>query len=252
MRRALCVAFSRLMSTSTHSDAHLPSPPHKVLVANRGEVAIRVARALQLLRIPSVAVHAVDDSDSLHVQRCDVSHALGGTGTAAYLDADDLLRAALAHGCTALHPGYGMLSESHKFAAAVEAAGLVWIGPSPAVLAQFGDKIAASARARSLGIPVPASSGALPCSSLCFFSASTLYSFLYALTHVLVPPFASTAILTSPSHALAIFDSLCSSKHSAIMLKAVFGGGGRGMRVVRERCQVIQPKHLYLNQMRGL
>lgn len=150
------------MSTNVFSDALAPSSSHKVLVANRGEVAIRIARTLQLFHIPSVAVHAIDDCDSLHVHRCNVSHALKGNGAAAYLDADDLLHAARAHGCTALHPGYGMLSECHKFAAAVEAAGLVWIGPSPRILAQYGDKIAASARARSLGIPVPASSGAIP------------------------------------------------------------------------------------------
>jgi acetyl/propionyl-CoA carboxylase alpha subunit len=172
MRSALLAAHFRLMSTNSHPDAHLPSPSHKVLVANRGEVAIRVARALQLFRIPSVAVHAVDDSDSLHVHRCDASHALKGMGAAAYLDADDVLRAARVHGCTALHPGYGMLSESHKFAAAVQAAGLVWIGPSPQVLAQYGDKVAASVRARSLGIPIPESSGALPPASCLSFASS--------------------------------------------------------------------------------
>jgi hypothetical protein len=147
---------------SSHSLA-LPRPgPHKVLIANRGEIAIRVARTLQLFQIPSVAVHATDDADSLHVLRCDARHALAGSGAAAYLDPDELLRAAQAHGCTAVHPGYGMLSESPAFAAAVEAAGFVWIGPSPRVLSQFADKIAASARARSLGLRVPESSGAPP------------------------------------------------------------------------------------------
>jgi len=157
MRRVLMPFASRLMSS------HAPPPPaHKVLIANRGEIAIRVARALQLSRIPSVAVHATDDSDSLHVRRCDAAHALGGSGAAAYLDADALLQAARTHGCTAVHPGYGMLSESSAFAAAVEAAGLVWIGPPPSILALFGDKIVASARARALGFPVPACRGPPP------------------------------------------------------------------------------------------
>jgi hypothetical protein len=163
MRRTLRASFSRLMST--HSLPQVPPPrpcPHKVLIANRGEIAIRVARTLQLFQIPSVAVHAADDADSLHVLRCDARHALAGSGAAAYLDPNELLRAAQAHGCTAVHPGYGMLSESPVFAAAVEAAGLVWIGPNPRVLSQFADKIAASARARSLGLRVPASSGAPP------------------------------------------------------------------------------------------
>jgi acetyl/propionyl-CoA carboxylase alpha subunit len=75
-----------------------------------------------------------------------------------YLDSDDLLHAARVHGCTAVHPGYGMLSESCAFAAAVEAAALIWIGPSPSVLSLFGNKVTASARARSLGLPIPACS----------------------------------------------------------------------------------------------
>jgi acetyl/propionyl-CoA carboxylase alpha subunit len=142
---------------------HRPQPgPHKVLIANRGEIAIRVARTLQLFQIPSVAVHAIDDADSLHVLRCDARHALAGSGAAAYLDPNELLRAAQVHGCTAVHPGYGMLSESPSFAEAVEAAGLVWIGPTPRVLSQFADKVAAITRARSLGLRVPASSGTAP------------------------------------------------------------------------------------------
>jgi hypothetical protein len=84
MRRALGASFSRLMSVPSLNEPLPPPSPHKVLIANRGEVAIRIARTLQLFRIPSVAVYASDDSDSLHVRRCDTAHALSFSGAAAY------------------------------------------------------------------------------------------------------------------------------------------------------------------------
>ncbi len=169
----------------------------KLLIANRGEIAIRIARAAQDLGIETVAVFADDDAASLHVRCADHSVALAGKGVAAYLDMAGLVAAAVDNGCDAVHPGYGFLSENPAFAAAVTEAGLVFVGPGEAPLRRFGDKAAARELAASLDIPVLAGS-------------------------------AGTVTL---AEAQAFFDA-----HGAggIVLKAVAGGGGRGMRVVRD------------------
>ena len=120
----------------------------KVLIANRGEVALRIARALHDLGIASVAVYADDDAQAPHVHAAIEAVALGATGPAAYLDAARLLAIAQATGCDALHPGYGFLSERADFAQACQAAGLRFIGPTPAQLALFGDKAQARALAQ--------------------------------------------------------------------------------------------------------
>ena len=107
----------------------------KVLIANRGEVALRIVRALHDLGIASVAVYADDDAASPHVGAATQAVALGATGPAAYLDGARLLAIAREHGCDAVHPGYGFLSERADFAQACQAAGLRFIGPTPAQLA---------------------------------------------------------------------------------------------------------------------
>ena len=101
-----------------------------ILIANRGEIAIRIARACADLGLRSVAVHPADDARSLHVLRADAAQLLPGRGAAAYLDVAQTVAAARAAGCTAVHPGYGFLSESDALADACAAAGLVFIGPS--------------------------------------------------------------------------------------------------------------------------
>ena len=118
----------------------------RVLVANRGEIALRLVRALQELGVASVAVYAQDDAQAPHVAAADVAVPLQASGPAAYLDGAQLLRIAHAQGCDALHPGYGFLSENAAFALACAEAGVRFIGPTPAQLALLGDK----ARARAL------------------------------------------------------------------------------------------------------
>ena len=126
----------------------------KVLIANRGEVALRIARALHDLGIPSVAVYADDDAGAPHVQAANEAVALGATGTAAYLDGARLLAIARDHGVDAVHPGYGFLSERADFATACADAGMRFIGPTPAQLALFGDKAQARALAARCGVPL--------------------------------------------------------------------------------------------------
>jgi len=167
----------------------------KLLVANRGEIAARVLRAAADLNIPTVAVHTGDDRASLHRHLADEVHELPGTGVSGYLDAEAIIGAALEHGADAIHPGYGFLAENAAFARACGAAGITFVGPSPALLDLFGDKVAARYAATLSGLPVlDASEGP-----------------------------------TTLDQARTMLD-----RHGAIMLKAVAGGGGRGMRVVRE------------------
>lgn len=168
-----------------------------VLVANRGEIAIRICRAIAEVGWKSVVVFAEDDADHLHVRKGDISAALGGRGAAAYLNADRLLEIASEHGCTMVHPGYGFLSESAEFARCCEDAGLNFVGPRPATLATFGDKNAARRLADKCGIPLPAGTGILN-------SAGEAADFLAER-----------------------------GPRGAILLKALAGGGGRGIRILR-------------------
>ena len=133
----------------------------RVLIANRGEIAIRIARAAADLGISSLAVYAEDDAASRHVRAADAAAALPGTGARAYLDIDGLIAAAKAHGCDAVHPGYGFLSENAAFARACVAAGLTFVGPSPEALETFGDKAAARDLAARTGVPLLAGTGTL-------------------------------------------------------------------------------------------
>ncbi len=170
----------------------------KLLIANRGEIAVRILRAANDMGIATVAVFSNDDAAALHVRLADESRVLSGAGAAAYLDGDALVGVARETGCDALHPGYGFVSENATFARACESAGLTFVGPAPETLDTFGDKGRARALARERGIPIPAGT----------FGATTL------------------------DEAEAFLRDL--GPGGAVMLKAVVGGGGRGMRLVRD------------------
>ncbi|HEY2708290.1 MAG TPA: carboxyl transferase domain-containing protein [Caulobacteraceae bacterium] len=168
----------------------------KLLIANRGEIAIRVARSAAEMGIATVAIFAEDDAASLHVRHADESAPLSGIGAAAYLDIAQVVAIAERTGCEAIHPGYGFLSENAALARACAEAGLAFVGPSPETLALFGDKTAALGLARTQNIPtLPGTQGA-----------------------------------TSLDEARAFLASL--GDGGAVMLKAMAGGGGRGIRPV--------------------
>ncbi|MDI3383956.1 carboxyl transferase domain-containing protein [Xenophilus aerolatus] len=171
---------------------------NKVLIANRGEIAVRLVRALQDAGIASVAVHSRDDAQALHAQLADTAVALDATGPSAYLDIPALIAVAKAQGCDAVHPGYGFLSERADFAAACADAGLVFIGPTPEQLALFGDKARARALAQQCDVPVmPGSPGAVTLAEAQAFFAEQ------------------------------------AKDGAGVMVKAIGGGGGRGMRAVQ-------------------
>ncbi len=135
----------------------------KILIANRGEIALRIQRACRELGIPTVAVHSTADADAMHVRLADESVCIGPPPAKdSYLHSPALLSAASITGAEAIHPGYGFLSENAAFAEMVEAHGLTFIGPSAAHIRMMGDKIAAKAAMASLGVPlVPGSDGAV-------------------------------------------------------------------------------------------
>ena len=170
--------------------------PQCLLIANRGEIAVRIARTAGDLKVETVAVYADDDAASLHTREADRAVALGAAGVPAYLDGPAIIAAARAAGCDAVHPGYGFLSESSAFAAACEQTGLAFVGPSPQTLAVFGDKAAARALAERCGVPLLAGTSAA-------VTLAEARDFLAGL-----------------------------GPGGAVMLKAVAGGGGRGMRPV--------------------
>jgi acetyl-CoA carboxylase, biotin carboxylase subunit len=135
----------------------------KILIANRGEIALRIQRACRELGIPTVAVHSTADSSAMHVRLADESVCIGPAAARdSYLNVAAILSAATITGAGAIHPGYGFLSENANFAEMVEAHGLTFIGPSPAHIRMMGDKIAAKAAMATLGVPlVPGSEGAV-------------------------------------------------------------------------------------------
>ena len=131
------------------------APFRKVLIANRGEIAVRIVRACRALGIRAAAVHSEADQGALHVRAADEAHACGpAPARDSYLRADRLLEIATACGADAIHPGYGFLSENADFAARCAAAGIAWIGPPAEVIRRMGDKVAARRAMAEAGVPV--------------------------------------------------------------------------------------------------
>ena len=126
----------------------------KLLIANRGEIAIRIARAAGDAGLAAVAIYPADDALSLHVRAADEAREIPGRGARAYLDIEGVVAAAKASGCDALHPGYGFLSENTALARRCAEEGIVFVGPSPEALELFGDKVQAKALARRCEVPV--------------------------------------------------------------------------------------------------
>ncbi len=165
----------------------------RLLIANRGEIAVRIARTAHRLGISTVGVYSEPDANALHVDSVDVAVALGGaTPAESYLRGDAIIAAALATGADAIHPGYGFLAENAAFAQAVIDAGLVWVGPTPGQVTLLGDKVAAKRAALEAGVPTT------------------------SMIEVVDGRVADGASVTYPA-----------------LVKAAAGGGGRGMRVVR-------------------
>ncbi len=177
-----------------------------LLIANRGEIAIRVMEAAAGLGIRTVTIFSEDDANSLHVIRADEARRLSGVGAAAYLDAGQVVTVARNAGCDAIHPGYGFLSENAAFARLCAESGITFIGPRPDLLELFGDKVQARQLAERCGVPV------LPGTT----TASTL------------------------AEAQAFFQA---HDASPVVIKALAGGGGRGMRVVR-RLEDLEEAHV--------
>ncbi len=167
----------------------------KVLIANRGEIAIRVVRACRDAGLASVAVYAEPDLEALHTQLADEAYSLGGTSPAeTYLDINKIIKIALGCDADAVHPGYGFLSENADFARAVADAGLTWIGPPPEAIEALGDKVKARHIAREVGAPLA------PGTANPVAGADEVSQF-------------------AREHGLPI------------AIKAAFGGGGRGLKV---------------------
>lgn len=176
----------------------------KVLIANRGEIAVRIARAAKDSGRKSVAVYADQDRDSLHVRVSDEAYALNGTTSAeTYLVIEKLLSIAKRAKCDAVHPGYGFLAENAEFARAVSKAGLIWIGPTPEAIERLGDKVSARHVAEKVGAPL------------------------------------APGTLNPVENAQEVLDFV--SKHGLpVAIKAAYGGGGRGIKVAYQESEVAE------------
>ena len=176
----------------------------KVLIANRGEIAVRIARACADAGIASVAVYADPDRESLHVRLSDEAFALNGSRAAeTYLDMGKLIEVARRSGADAVHPGYGFLAENSAFAQAVLDAGLIWIGPPPAAIEALGDKVSARHIAQRAGAPLVAGTA-------------------------------------DPVQDAAEVEAFAAEHGLPIAIKAAFGGGGRGLKVAREMDEIAE------------
>tara|TARA_B100000809_G_scaffold266249_1_gene328053 strand:- start:23 stop:3403 length:3381 start_codon:yes stop_codon:yes gene_type:complete len=168
----------------------------RILIANRGEIAIRIARSVKDLGMKAVGICSDDDLDSLHLSKMDEVHSLDSEGVSAYLDIKKIVAIARENKIDAIHPGYGFLSENPKFASAIKRAGLIFIGPEERTLKLFGDKVKARELAQKHNVPVVEGSN----KDIDLKEAKKFFSSL--------------------------------KKHSSVIIKAKSGGGGRGLRVV--------------------
>ena len=168
----------------------------KILIANRGEIAIRIARSCQDLGIKTVGIFSQDDSKSLHLSKVDEAYEVEGKGASAYLNIKEIISIAKEAKVDAVHPGYGFLSENPKFVSALKRSKIKFIGPNERALKVFGDKTAAKALAAELSVPI----------------------------------ILGTSTKTNLKQAETFFKGL--KKNSSLLIKAISGGGGRGMRVV--------------------
>jgi acetyl-CoA carboxylase biotin carboxylase subunit len=174
----------------------------KVLIANRGEIALRVIRACRELGIRSVAVHSTADADSLHVRFADEKICIGPPAArASYLHVPSLISAAEITGADAVHPGYGFLSENADFAETVQKCGITWIGPQPGVMRVMGDKVSARRTMAEAGVPILPGTGAI----------ETEKEAMAAVERIGFP----------------------------IIIKAAGGGGGRGMKIVEDKSRLV-------------
>ncbi|MSV92634.1 MAG: acetyl-/propionyl-CoA carboxylase subunit alpha, partial [Actinobacteria bacterium] len=168
-----------------------------VLIANRGEIAVRIIRACKDHGLKSIAIYSSEDRNAIHSQMADASYSLGGTtATQTYLNIEKIIEVAKTSGADAIHPGYGFLSENANFAQAVLDAGLIWIGPSPEAIRLLGDKVSARKIAAKVGAPLVAG------------TADPVEGFEEVITF-------------AKEHGLPV------------AIKAAHGGGGRGLKVAR-------------------
>lgn len=170
----------------------------KVLIANRGEIALRIIRACKELDITSVAIFSEVDVEGVWVRKADECYPIMGDAMKAYLDYEVIISLAKKANCDAIHPGYGFLSENAQFAQACEDNGIIFIGPKPEHIALFGDKMASKIAMKEVGVPVLEGTD-------------------------------------EPINDVKEAENIAQNIGFPVIIKAAFGGGGRGMRIVRNK-----------------